>query len=219
MDPAMPRVLAQSLPVPRLPVSLWADSLASSPACTSSLRDTHDGQRPVPQEAARTEQEEEFPSSPVVLASAGSQGAAGQGVKVWGVTQSARGHREPLAGGGGAQTADRPVQTALAEARRLEGSPRVRHCGKTQKTGFTAPPTRSLRSHPAKDVLPLTRDGTVVLVEVDANAAALPSADAAASSPTQRDGHHAVHVRQHDGHADTWRGRTERTLSCLTLNR
>lgn len=39
MDPAIPRVLAQSLPAPRLPVSLWADSLASSPACTSSLEE------------------------------------------------------------------------------------------------------------------------------------------------------------------------------------
>lgn len=74
--------------------------------------------------------------SPVVLAGTGSQGAAGQGVKVWRVTQSPGGHGEPLTGGGGAQTADHPVQTALAEARGLEGSPRVCHCGTTQKTGF-----------------------------------------------------------------------------------
>ena len=37
MEPAMPLVLAQSLPAPRLPVSLWVLSLASSPTCTSSL--------------------------------------------------------------------------------------------------------------------------------------------------------------------------------------
>ncbi|TNN39574.1 hypothetical protein EYF80_050256 [Liparis tanakae] len=40
MEPAIPRVLAQSLAAPRLPVSLWAESEASSPACTSSLEDT-----------------------------------------------------------------------------------------------------------------------------------------------------------------------------------
>lgn len=35
MEPAMPMVLAQSLLAPRLPVSLWALSLATP--CTSSL--------------------------------------------------------------------------------------------------------------------------------------------------------------------------------------
>lgn len=55
-------------------------------------------------------------------------------------------------------------------------------------------------------ILPLTCDWSIVLVEVDAHASALSPADAAASSPTQRDGHHTVHVGQHDGHADTWRG-------------
>lgn len=52
-------------------------------------------------------------------------------------------------------------------------------------------------------ILPLTCDWSVVLVEVDAHTSPLSSADAAASSPTQRDGHHTVHVGQHDGHADT----------------
>lgn len=37
MEPAIPRVLAQSLPAPRLLVSLWDDSFTSSPGWTSSL--------------------------------------------------------------------------------------------------------------------------------------------------------------------------------------
>lgn len=37
MEPAMPRVLAQSLPAPRLPVSLWAPSFPSSPPWSSNL--------------------------------------------------------------------------------------------------------------------------------------------------------------------------------------
>lgn len=51
---------------------------------------------------------------------------------MWRVTQSPGGHREPLAGGGGAQTADRSVEAALTEARGLEGSPGVCHCRNTQ---------------------------------------------------------------------------------------
>lgn len=82
-------------------------------------------------------------SSPAVLGVAGPQGAACQGVEVWRVTQSPGGHREPLAGGGGAQTADRSVQTALAEARGLEGSPRVCHCrntrGKLESSALSSP--------------------------------------------------------------------------------
>lgn len=53
------------------------------------------------------------------------------------------------------------------------------------------------------DGLTRTRDGAVVLVEVDAHASALPSADATAPASTQRNGHHAIHIGQHDGNADT----------------
>lgn len=54
-----------------------------------------------------------------------------------------------------------------------------------------------------KQILPLTCDWSIVLVKVDAHASALSSADTAASSPTQRDGNHTIHIGQHDGHADT----------------
>lgn len=49
----------------------------------------------------------------------------------------------------------------------------------------------------------LTCDWTVVLIEVNPHTSPLPSADTTAATSTQRDGHHAVHVGQHDGHADT----------------
>lgn len=65
---------------------------------------------------------------PAVLAGSSSQRAAGQSVEVGDFAQRPRGHGEALAGGGGADAAHRPVQAALAEARRLERSPRVRHC-------------------------------------------------------------------------------------------
>lgn len=66
--------------------------------------------------------------SPAVLAGSSSQCTASQGIKVGRFTQRPWGHREPLTGGGGAQTADRPVQTALTEARGFEGSPRICNC-------------------------------------------------------------------------------------------
>ena len=50
---------------------------------------------------------------------------------------------------------------------------------------------------------PATCDWSVVLIEVNPNAAALLSADATTAAATQRDGHHSVDIRQHDGHADT----------------
>lgn len=78
-----------------------------------------------------------FPS-PAVLAGAGSQGAACQGVKVGRVTQSPGGHGEALAGGGGTQTTDCPVQTAVSEARGLEGSPRICHCRIRSRIFFIA---------------------------------------------------------------------------------
>lgn len=53
-------------------------------------------------------------------------------------------------------------------------------------------------------VLMLTCDWTVVFIKVNAHASSLPSADAATPSTTQRDGHHTVHIGQHDGHTDTW---------------
>lgn len=42
MDPAIPLVLAQSLPAHRLLVSRWVDSLTSAPACPSSLEEEGD---------------------------------------------------------------------------------------------------------------------------------------------------------------------------------
>lgn len=72
--------------------------------------------------------------SPAVLAGPSSQRAAGQRVEVGDLAQRPGGHGETLAGGGGAEAAHRPVQAALAEARRLERSPGVRHCaGSSQR--------------------------------------------------------------------------------------
>lgn len=48
----------------------------------------------------------------------------------------------------------------------------------------------------------ITCDWSVVLVEVNSYTSPLPSADAAASSSTQRNGHHPVHIGQHDGHTN-----------------
>lgn len=42
MDPAIPLVLAQSLPAHRLLVSRWIDSLTNIPACPSSLEEEID---------------------------------------------------------------------------------------------------------------------------------------------------------------------------------
>lgn len=58
-------------------------------------------------------------------------------------------------------------------------------------------------------MLGLTRGGctttnihVVLIVKLDADAFAVAGGDAAASAATQRDGHHAVDVGQHDGDAD-----------------
>lgn len=58
-------------------------------------------------------------------------------------------------------------------------------------------------------MLGLTRGGgtaanihVVLVVKLDADAFAVASGDAAASAATQRDGHHAVDVGQHDGNAN-----------------
>lgn len=50
----------------------------------------------------------------------------------------------------------------------------------------------------------LTCDWTIVFIKVNAHASPLPSADATTPSSTQRDGHHTIHIGQHDGYADTW---------------
>ena len=64
--------------------------------------------------------------------------------------------------------------------------------------------TSNVRVRDLKAFGVLTCDWTIVLIEVDPHTSALPSADATAATSTQRDGHHAVHVGQHDGHTDTW---------------
>lgn len=72
-------------------------------------------------------------SSPAVFASSCPQSAPCQRVEVRRVTQRPGGHGEPFAGGRSAQAAHRSVQTALTQARRLEGSPCVGHCRVRQR--------------------------------------------------------------------------------------
>lgn len=88
----------------------------------------------------------------------------------------------------------------------------ARQASATAQVQVNVTPLRRRRRRPRwggrslpKRTSSLTCDRAVVLVEVDAHASALPPADAAASAPTQRDGHNAVHVGQHDGDADAWR--------------
>ena len=49
-----------------------------------------------------------------------------------GVPQGSRGHRQPLAGGGGAEAAGGALQAALPEAGGLEGTPGVSHYGERE---------------------------------------------------------------------------------------
>lgn len=117
----------------------------------------------------------------------------------WGVSLRVPGADSPSLG----EVVLRPLTAPSRLLSPRLGDLRARHASAT--AGWVQEQVRWCNSSEVTVAVPmLTCDWTVVFIKVNAHASSLPSADAATPSTTQRDGHHAVHVGQHDGHADTW---------------
>lgn len=205
MDPAIPLVLAESLPAPRLPVSLWEDSLASSPVWTSSLQwhqtlinNLYSSQHFI---SVNNFQSCSNLRPHLLYLPVRAPKAPPANVLKWGVSPRVPGATESPSLG---VVVLRPL---TAPSRLL--SPRLGDLS-ARHASATAERLSQLRSalllfSQGFWFTALTCDWTVVLIEVDPDTPAFPPAHAAASSSAQRDGHHSVHVGQHDGNADAWK--------------